>query len=247
MIYVTLFLCGAIVFGMGAFLYKTKKIEIIKSYDSRKQYDRDGLAKFEGRNYMYTGGLLIVVGILNLIFQYNVIFLVALGASLIIIIVISLKSINGRSKYILVENQKAAKLEKRRSKMTLIAVLIIIVITVVPIGVIFGIELNGKTAFSVNGKDVRIKAGLESTSFNLDDIKKVYIKNTIPNFSKVSGLDMGDLNRGRFNVSGYGDGYIFLETNKGPYLYVMLKNGFVIINSKDASKVNSYYHKVSNK
>lgn len=247
MIYVTLFLCGAIVFGMGAFLYKTKKIEIIKSYDSRKQYDRDGLAKFEGKNYMYTGGLLIVVGILNLIFQYNVIFLVALGASLIIIIVISLKSINGRSKYILVENQKAAKLEKRRSKMTLIAVLIIIVITVVPIGVIFGIELNGKTAFSVNGKDVRIKAGLESTSFNLDDIKKVYIKNTIPNFSKVSGLDMGDLNRGRFNVSGYGDGYIFLETNKGPYLYVMLKNGFVIINSKDASKVNEYYHKINNK
>lgn len=246
-LYVTLFLCGAIVFGMGAFLYKTKKIEIIKSYDSRKQYDRDGLAKFEGKNYMYTGGLLIVVGILNLIFQYNVIFLAALGISVIFIILISFKSINGRSKYILVENEKAAKIEKRRSKMTLIAVLIIIGITAVPIGVIFGIELNAKTEFSVSGKDVKIKAGLEKASFNLDDIKKVYIKNTIPNFSKISGMDTRDINRGRFNVSGYGDGYIFLETNKGPYLYIMLKNGFVIINSKDASKVNNYYHKLNYK
>lgn len=244
MLFLTLFICGAIVFGMGIFLYKTNKIEIIKGYDSRKQYDRDGLAKFEGKNYMYTGGLLIVVGILNLIFQYGPIFLVALGVSLVIIIVISIKSIDGRSKYILLENEKAAKIEKRRSKMTIIAVLILVLIIALPIGVILGIELNGKTSFSVNGKDVEIKSGLEKTSFNVDDIKNVYIKNTIPHFSKVSGLNMGDLNRGRFDVSGYGDGYIFLETNKGPYLYVMLKNGFVIINSKDTSKINSYYDKI---
>lgn len=244
MLFITLFLCGAIVFGMGIFLYKTKKIEIIKGYDSRKQYDRDGLAKFEGKNYMYAGGLLIVLGILNLIFQYGSIFLVALGAYFVFVIVISLKSIDGRSKYILLENEKAAKIEKRRNKAILIAVLIFALIIAAIIGVIFGIELNAKTQFNVSGKDVQIKAGLESTSFNLDDIKKVYIKNTIPSFRKVSGLDTKQINRGRFNVSGYGEGYIFLETNKGPYLYVMLKNGFVIINSKDASKVNTYYHKI---
>lgn len=245
MLFITLFTCGAIVLGLGVFLYKTKKIEIIKGYDSRKQYDRDGLAKFEGKNYMYAGGLLIILGILNLIFQYGAIFLVALGASFILVMVISLKSIDGRSKYIILENEKAAKIEKRRNKMILIAVLIFVAIIGAIIGVIFGIEVTAKTQFNVNGKDVQIKAGLESTSFNLDDIKKVYIKNTIPSFSKNSGLDTKQINRGRFNVSGYGDGYIFLETNKGPYLYVILKNGFVIINSKEASKVNSYYHKIN--
>lgn len=247
MLFITLLICGAIVFGIGVFLYKTKKIEIIKGYDSRKEYDRDGLAKFEGKNCMYAGGLLIVLGILNLIFQYKAIFLVALGAYFVFVIVISLKSIDGRSKYILVENEKAAKIEERRKKMTLIAGIIVVVIVAVPIGIIFGIELNAKTQFNVNGKDVQIKAGLEKASFNLDDIKKVYIKNTIPSFRKKSGLNTKQINRGRFNVSGYGEGYIFLETNKGPYLYVMLKNGFVIINSKDASKVNSYYDKISNK
>lgn len=244
MLFITLFICGAVVFGTGVFLYKTKKIEIIKSYDSRKKYDRDGLARFEGKNYMYTGGLLIVMGILNLFFEYGIIFIVALGVFFVLTTAISIKSINGKSKYILSQNEKTAKMEQKRSKMKIIAILIIIIIAVVPIGIILGVELNEKTVFSVNGKDVKIKAGIEKASFNLDDIKKVYIKNTIPSFSKINGFNLGDINRGRFNVSGYGDGNIFIETNKGPYLYIMLKNSFVIINSKNALKINSYYHKI---
>ncbi|MCD2347769.1 DUF3784 domain-containing protein [Clostridium guangxiense] len=247
MLFLTFFLCGVLILGIGVFLYKSKKIEILSGYDITKEYDREGLAKFDGKNLMYIGGLLIVLGFLNLFFKYDRFFIISLIIFFILIMVLVMVSVKGSGKYILSENENSIRSRQKQNKLGLIVILVIILVTIIPIGIIFGIELNGKTEVSVNGKEVKIKSGLESTSFNFNDIKKVYIKNTIPNFSKISGLNMEDINRGRFNVSGYGDGYIFLETNRGPYLYVMLKDGFVIINSKDASKVNGYYHKISNK
>lgn len=247
MLFLTFFLCGVLIFGIGAYLYKSKKIEILSGYDSTKEYDRDGLAKFNGKNLMYIGGLLMVLGFLNLFFKHGMFFTISLGIFFILTMVLVIISVKGSGKYILSENENSMRARQKQNKLTLIVILVITLVTIIPIGIIFGIELNGKTEVSISEKEVKIKSGLESTSFNFDDIKKVYIKNTIPSFTKISGVDMADINRGRFNVSGYGDGYIFLETDKGPYLYVMLKDGFVIINSKDASKVNEYYHKINNK
>lgn len=245
MLFIILFLCGALVFGIGAFLYKTKKIEILSGYDSTKKYDREGLAKFDGKNLMYIGGSCAALGFLNLIFKYGVFFILSLGAFIILIIFFVVRSVSGSSKYILWEDENSKKEEEKRNKIVLIVVLIIMIISIVPIGIYTGLNITAKTEVSINKNEVRVKSGMQSTMFKLEDVKNVYVKNTIPKFKKVSGVNAGNINKGRFKVDGYGEGYIFIETNKGPYLYVMLNDGFVIINSKDASKVNSYYKNIA--
>lgn len=244
MSYFILFICGSLIFVLGIILYKTKKIEILSGYDSTKKYDRDGLAKFEGKNLMYMGSMCMALGVLNLIFKYNMFFIISLGIFFIIIMFFCMRSVVLSSKYILFSNENSAKDEKKRNKVIAIVLGVIILSVIIPVGVILGVELNARNVVNINGSDIEVKAGLESRTFSKYDVKKVYIRNEIPKFRKISGTNINNINRGKYEVNGYGEGNIFLETNKGPYLYVILKDGFVIINSSDGSKIHKYYEEI---
>lgn len=247
MLFLILFISGGLIFAIGIFLYKTKKIEILSGFDSNKKYDRDGLAKFEGKNLMYMGSMCMVLGVLNLIFKYNMFFIISLGIFFIIIMFFCMRSVISSSKYELFPNENSVKDEKKLNKVLAIVLCVITLSIAIPVGAILGVELNAKNVISIKDDEVKVKAGLESRTFSKYDIKKVYIKNGIPKFRKISGTNINSINRGKYEVDGYGEGNIFLETNRGPYLYVILKDGFVIINNSDASKIHKCYEEISGK
>ena len=88
-----------------------------------------------------------------------------------------------------------------------------------------------------------VSAGFESSSFQLAQIKSVYLKNSLPSVSGKIGFAAGEKKRGSFIVDGLGRGHIYIENNKGPFLFVILKNGdFTILNFDDNTKTESYYH-----
>lgn len=107
-------------------------------------------------------------------------------------------------------------------------------------------EKTMEAKFIISQNKVDIKSGMESTEFSLEDVTKVYIKNTIPHSSKVMGFGWGSEKRGKFNVDGMGKGNIYVQSDSGKFLYIKLKDGFVIINYKDSNKTEEIYKKIKN-
>lgn len=95
---------------------------------------------------------------------------------------------------------------------------------------------------TISGGKVSISAGTDSSSFELSQIKTVYLKNSLPSLSGRNGTQTGDKARGSFIVDGMGRGHVYTENNKGPFLFIIFKNGsFTILNYDDVSKTNSLY------
>lgn len=107
-------------------------------------------------------------------------------------------------------------------------------------------EGTASTHVQVSSGEIQVTAGIgEAVSFPLSQIKKVYLKNDMPQTSDKVGFQAGDRRRGTFNVDGLGRGSVYTETGNGPFLYVLLKtSGFVIFNFSDAKKTNALYEKL---
>lgn len=107
-------------------------------------------------------------------------------------------------------------------------------------------ELTISPNVQISSSKVEISAGfMESSSFDIAQIKSVSIKNSIPKASKIVGMGAGNKRRGTFNVEGLGKGYVYTETADGPFLYVIMKdNSFTIFNFSDSAKTNDLYEKL---
>lgn len=95
----------------------------------------------------------------------------------------------------------------------------------------------------VTAAKVEISAGLmESSSFDLSQVKSVYLKDSIPAHSNKVGFASGSQLRGTFTIEGLGRGHVYTQTDKGPFLFVILKDGsFTIFNYTDSSVTQSLY------
>lgn len=82
-----------------------------------------------------------------------------------------------------------------------------------------------------------------------DNIKEAVIKDSIPKVgTKVNGAGIGDKMTGKFEVDGMGQGQLYVESKKGPFLVITTKDGnpaFVIINYEDSSKTQDLYKKIT--
>ncbi|WP_066021600.1 MULTISPECIES: putative ABC transporter permease subunit [Clostridium] len=121
---------------------------------------------------------------------------------------------------------------------------IIITIFISIFAVFMLVEKTTEAKIVISPNKAYIKSGMESTEFNLKDITKVYIKSTIPHSSKVMGFGWGSEKRGKFNVDGMGKGNIYVQSDSGKFIYIKLKDGFVIINYKDSNKTEEVYKKI---
>lgn len=120
----------------------------------------------------------------------------------------------------------------------------IVLFIIIPTVGITGYESISKTSVTLTSNEYKISAGLESKTIDASKITDVYLKDTIPNYSKINGYNGGNISRGKFSVDGLGDGYLFLETKNGPYLYIISGKDFVIINNKDAAETKYLYSKL---
>ncbi|WP_010234149.1 hypothetical protein [Clostridium arbusti] len=122
-----------------------------------------------------------------------------------------------------------------------IMIIVVIVVVVTPVSILLFEERMAKTNLNILDNEIEIKAGLADRYYKSNAITDVYLKDTIPKFNKINGVDMGNINRGKFNVQGLGEGFLFLESSKGPYLYIIMGKDFVIINDKDEQKIKHFY------
>ena len=126
---------------------------------------------------------------------------------------------------------------------------ILYIITAIIVVAVLGLLTVSMTATMLVKVDSdKITAGcvdpLTKCEIKISDVKDVYLKDTIPSTSKVIGTGLGNIREGSFNVDGLGKGHIFTESSKGPFLYIIGNNDFIIYESKDARKVNDVYKEV---
>lgn len=125
-----------------------------------------------------------------------------------------------------------------------IHVFIIILFVFVFIGFMLK-ENNTHADFQMKDNKIYIKAGLgEAYSFNTSDITDIYIKSNMPPAHKITGYNLGSTLRGYFNVDGLGKGHLYKEADNGAFLFIKLKEGFVIINYKDENKTKEIYNEL---
>lgn len=192
--------------------------------------------------------MLVVLGLpvipiykLHLSLQSNMIFLLIYNLALLASAG-SLLFRKGSELYGTGRDVKAVKKTAGRQKTVRIAASIIVVIIV--IGLIGWETFLVHTDVKIVSTEVTVSAGLgESSSFDLLQIKTVYLKNALPSVSGRVGYASGTQLRGSFDVAGLGRGHVYTETAKGPFLFVILKDGsFTIFNFSDTSKTEFLYH-----
>lgn len=232
---------GILFLLLGVFVYKFQKIEILSGYDSSKKYDREGLAHFIGKGFMYTGGLIIVS---NLILMFTDLPWKEMAEIIIFIVLVFFFVIRAALKTPQYEIREKAISEDEK-KFNKLVIGGIIGIALVIIVIIFGFSIAGyssKTEVTVTGGVLEIKSGSISDDLNVSDIKEIYTKDTVPSFKREAGYSMDNVNKGKFKISGYGEGTLFLTSNKGPYIYIIAKDDIVILNNKDAAKTLQIYN-----
>lgn len=125
--------------------------------------------------------------------------------------------------------------------LTAVFVIILFGIAVLVTAVPISIKTNSNK-ITVSGGDI-----FSNSSMQISDVKDVYIKDTIPGCSKIVGVAIGSIRKGTFNVDGLGKGHVYTESDKGPFLYIIGNNNFIIYESKDSAKVNKVYQDVLQK
>lgn len=195
-------------------------------------------------------GLIVFVAIkLNLDFKIGSAFVIVVNAALCValygfLMTTGVKVYSDSRNYI---DSSVESGKKKIDKKTLNKIIRIgcTVVFIVIFGAFMFMDLGKKTEISISSKNISISGGLgEGTSFKTSDIKEVYMKDSIPEASKIEGTGTSHVRRGYFNVNGMGKGHLYIEdASKGPFVYIILKNGFVIIEFKDSSVTNKYYDK----
>lgn len=79
-------------------------------------------------------------------------------------------------------------------------------------------------------------------------IKEVKLIDSIPKLGqKINGAGVGNKHIGKYNVEGMGEGRVYIESDKGPFINILTADNsmpFVIINYEDDQKTRDLYNKI---
>lgn len=90
--------------------------------------------------------------------------------------------------------------------------------------------------------------GLHGSTFNLSDIASIELKDTIPDIlERVNGFAVGEVRKGSFALEELGNSFLYLTVQKEPYLYIKMKEFYVIINFADPDKTVQLYNEIRDK
>ena len=88
--------------------------------------------------------------------------------------------------------------------------------------------------------------GMYGAKFNYDDITLMELRDTLPEVNnKVNGADLLEIKKGYFNVDGLGECRLYVLTNKGPFLFLMIHEKYVIINYSEKDKTEQLFNNLS--
>lgn len=85
-------------------------------------------------------------------------------------------------------------------------------------------------------------SGIYGAVIPREAISGIDLKSDTPKvLSKNNGFNSGEVRKGHFTLDEIGRGRLFLESNRGPFVYIFTENSYVIINYKDPRRTKALY------
>lgn len=98
---------------------------------------------------------------------------------------------------------------------------------------------------TVSGQRLSIESAVYGQDYELDDVTAVSLEARLPRvLARTNGFAANGLLRGWFAVDGLGKGKLFVDSGKGPFVLVRLRDGFVIVNFPDPEKTRALYEQL---
>jgi hypothetical protein len=218
----------------GAAIKYGKQHWLIAGYNTmpaekQKNVDLAGLANFMGNSLLGLGAFALLGSLITSrwypnLFPY-VIILCSAGTVLIVL---------GAQKYD--RNRKSG-----HERAVLIAVLsftaIVLLATV-------GLLVYGHLSPRVEtGPEGIIISGVYGTTIPHEEITGISLESEIPKIlSRNNGFSSGEVRKGNFTLEGMGRGRLYLESSKGPFIFIKTAKSYTIINYKERSQTEALFH-----
>ncbi|MBL4937256.1 DUF3784 domain-containing protein [Clostridium sp. YIM B02515] len=130
-----------------------------------------------------------------------------------------------------------------QSKIAIGLVIGVLIVSGILVGTLFT-HGNKETQVIVSDNLIDIK-GPYSSKYSIKGIENIELKDTIPEIlSKSIGYDMGSSQKGDFNLKGIGGARLYVNNEKGPYIYIKKEGKYIIINLKDENKTRELYDSI---
>ncbi|SCX92204.1 DUF3784 domain-containing protein [Alkaliphilus peptidifermentans] len=134
-------------------------------------------------------------------------------------------------------------------KMDRLSLIVVLIVTLPILMFVGGLMWYGNVTneVTVEGDIIRI-SGMYGTSVSREAITSIELLNEIPNIErKLNGLNFGNINKGVFRLADWGNGWVYLESNKGPYVVIRYNiEGLIVINYKNSEDTERVYAMISN-
>jgi uncharacterized protein YpmB len=139
---------------------------------------------------------------------------------------------------------------ENKQRIDLISVLIVLIIAIVGACLLAFTQSNKikeEAEVLVESNKIEIKAEY-GISIDIKDISEIKLVDSIPTIeTRVNGADSSNHKRGDFKLKNLGVCKIFIDSNNGPFIYIIANNKYTIINYNDATKTKSLYEKLKQK
>lgn len=236
MLAIVYFVVAIICFLLGWLIKYRKHYELLSGYNLLTETEKDHIDHEALGNF--SGGTLLILGIIFLLSA--VLELLKLELSLSIIMVLTYPIII----YTFYRSNQFGLLKPlgKAKPFVVTLVLILMVLSILEFGPVFYSGSTGKVEVGNSGVLI---SGMFGTTINFNEIKEVRLDESIPLIKlKTFGYSLGEIRRGKFKLEKIGTGKLFLETNKGPYVYLATDESFIIINFRDETKTKELYEKI---
>ncbi len=223
--------------GKGAFLISGFNM---LTKEEQEKYDKVALCKFVGK-MMFALSFSMVFWVLSQ--ALNIKFLLYIGVALFFaFIIFMLIYVNTNNRFKIDSSSAKGKQHKVSIKPLILGLIILLGVAIFLFILIDGTKKE--TEIIIQGNQIVFK-GQYGVTVVLEEISDIQLKNDIPAIGiKVNGAGLGEIMKGEYKVEGLGTCRLFVHSEKGPYIYIMVDGKYTIINFKDSAKTMAIYEEL---
>lgn len=193
--------------------------------EERKEMSEKGIGEFMGNMLLVMAG---VIALGNVGVQMGYLFAQPVSWGIFMLVVV----------YTVIGAQRFAskKLSSRATKGGLLFSGIVLLL-------VAGMFIVGERESTIEVQNDQVKiGGMYSTEIDLSQVSDIRLEDTIPLIrSRTNGYSTGFTRKGNFLLQDIGKAKLYLHSGHGPYIYILNKGSYVIINFDDKKKTEKLY------
>ncbi|GGA74531.1 DUF3784 domain-containing protein [Ornithinibacillus halotolerans] len=223
--------------GITYLIVKKKELSLISGFSNRPKDEQEylkenGYIDVLGKIMLYSFYMLLLATILPIL---KVPYGMEIGFGLFTIFLL------GGLMYL----QKFEVPSKRKKMLWILGITNVIII-----GFIGWLTLSGSSENEIYIEDdTFVISGMYGIEWPLNQIEEVRILEELPNVKlRKNGFSTGNIKKGMYKLEEpYGNGRLFIKGESGPYLYIAIKDDYVIFNRDSEEEVNKWFEKLMKK